>query len=160
MKKAGPKMASIPEAEDALDYLYKKDREDKSMIWKVPGQLTPMGKMDHEKAKERREFDQKSLAELKDLLSRQEHLLGNRSLVSRLPDKGEKARARRDEILKRIGAKEREDDLTEKMAGLGIGKLIDTGDLIFSCILSIILLLILQSSCRCDGVGEKGGRCC
>jgi len=126
MKKGGPKMASIPESEDALDYLYKKDREDKSMIWKVPGQLTPMGKMDHEKAKERREFDQKSLAELKDLLSRQEHLLGNKSLVSRLPDKGEKARARRDEILKRIGAKEREDDLTEKMAGLGIGKLIDT----------------------------------
>lgn len=126
MKKAAPKMATIPESGDNLDYLYKKNKEDKSMIWKVPGSLAPMGKMAHEKDKERREFKKKSLVELKEMFSRQKQLLGNKSLMSKLPDKGEKARTRMEEILKLIQGKEREDDLTEKMAGLGIGKLIDT----------------------------------
>jgi len=126
MKKAAPKMASIPEKGDDLDYLYKKSKEDKSMIWKVPGALAPMGKMAHEKAKEKRDFHKKNLVELKEMLARQKQLLGNKSLVSKLPDKGDKARARMDEILKLIQERERQDDLTEKMAGLGIGKLIDT----------------------------------
>merc|ERR1719509_628698 len=82
--------------------------------------------MAHEKAKEKRDFHKKNLVELKEMLARQKQLLGNKSLVSKLPDKGDKARARMDEILKLIQEREMQDDLTEKMAGLGIGKLIDT----------------------------------
>merc|ERR1719509_502650 len=82
--------------------------------------------MAHEKAKEKRDFHKKNLVELKEMLTRQKQLLGNKSLVSKLPDKGDKARARMDEILKLIQEREMQDDLTEKMAGLGIGKLIDT----------------------------------
>lgn len=121
------KMESIPEADDDyLFYRFKKDRDSKSMIWKVPGEVVPVGKMHHEKRRDEDELRQKSVTELEEMLARQCRVLDNPRLVARLPDKGAKTRERREQLERAIAEKMKEDDLVEKMEGLGIGKLIDT----------------------------------
>jgi len=59
---------------------------------KCPGEVIGVGKMEHEVAKLRAELRSKSAVQLKEAVARQSKVLGNKALVSRLPDKGEKCR--------------------------------------------------------------------
>ena len=59
---------------------------------KSPGDIVGIGKMEHEVAKLRSELRNKSAVQLKEAVARQTKLLENKSLVNRLPDKGEKCR--------------------------------------------------------------------
>ena len=66
---------------------------------KVPGQVKPLGQLDHETKTFRESIQKMKISELKDLLTRQENILSNSKLVSKLPDKGEKVKMKRKEIL-------------------------------------------------------------
>ena len=59
---------------------------------KCPGEVIGVGKMEHEVAKLRAELRSKSAVQLKEAVARQSKVLGNKALVGRLPDKGEKCR--------------------------------------------------------------------
>ena len=59
---------------------------------KSPGDIVGIGKMEHELAKLRAELRSKSAVQLKEAVARQTKVLGNKALVNRLPDKGEKCR--------------------------------------------------------------------
>jgi len=74
---------------------------------KVPGQVQPIGKMSFEVAKLRAELKSKTVPQLQEVLERQEKLLGNRSLVKRLPDKGEKARNTKEMVMELLKDKEK-----------------------------------------------------
>ena len=66
----------------------------KTINKKVPGSVPPMGKLEDEANKFKREIHQKNISELKDLLNRQNAILQNRRIISTLADKGEKVRQR------------------------------------------------------------------
>ena len=57
---------------------------------KVPGEVAPMGKLNHEVKAFRDSIQKKTLPELDDLLTRQRSIISNKKLLSKLPDKGAK----------------------------------------------------------------------
>ena len=57
---------------------------------KVPGEVAPMGKLNHEVKAFRDSIQKKTLPELEDLLTRQKSIVANKKLLSKLPDKGAK----------------------------------------------------------------------
>ena len=63
-------------------------------IKKVPGSVAPVGRLSHEAAQFKQSIKAKSVPELKDLLNRQQKILENKSLCSKLPDKGRKVKER------------------------------------------------------------------
>lgn len=65
---------------------------------RVPGEIKPIGKFDHEAAKFKKDIENKTIPELKDLLSRQESILSNSRLLKTLPDEGEKVRQKKRHI--------------------------------------------------------------
>lgn len=92
---------------------------------KVPGEVKPSGKLDHEVLKFRDSIRSKSLIELQELLRRQDDILNNKKLVSKLPDQGAKVREKRTQIQLLMEEKSKipEDQTLDLMANL---KLIDT----------------------------------
>ena len=80
----------------------------------------PIGKMSHEVAKLRAELRSKSVPQLQEVLDRQQKILGNRALVSRLPDKGERAKNTRDMVIELLKDKEKVDGLEKEMNKLKI----------------------------------------
>ena len=80
----------------------------------------PIGKMSHEVAKLRAELRSKSVPQLQEVLDRQQRILGNRALVSRLPDKGERAKNTRDMVIELLKDKEKVDGLEKEMNKLKI----------------------------------------
>ena len=67
-------------------------------IKKVPGEVFPMGKLTHEIKCFETELKSKSLIDLKDLLQRQNMILNNPKLCSKLADKGAKVKAKKEAI--------------------------------------------------------------
>jgi len=67
-------------------------------IKKVPGEVAPVGRFDHEVKAFEKEIRAKSLVELQELLERQLKILENSTLVRKLPDKGEKVKKRKEMI--------------------------------------------------------------
>ena len=61
---------------------------------KVPGAVPPIGKLEDEANKFKKEIIKKKTCELKDLLNRQNAILQNHKLIATLADKGEKVRVR------------------------------------------------------------------
>ena len=61
---------------------------------KVPGAVPPIGKLEDEANKFKKEIIKKKTCELKDLLNRQNAILQNHKLIATLADKGEKVRLR------------------------------------------------------------------
>ena len=61
---------------------------------KVPGSVPPIGKLEDEANKFKRDIHKKKTSELKDLLNRQNAILENRRIIATLADKGEKVRQR------------------------------------------------------------------
>ena len=80
----------------------------------------PIGKMSYEVAKLRAELRSKSVPQLQEVLDRQQKILGNRALVSRLPDKGERAKNTRDMVIELLKDKEKVDGLEKEMNKLKI----------------------------------------
>lgn len=87
---------------------------------KSPGEVPGVGKMSHEVAKLKQELANRTVPELKMALERQKKIVGNKMLVSRLPDKGEKARASIVAIEKLLESREKEQDLAVQMEALKI----------------------------------------
>jgi len=85
---------------------------------KVPGSLIPIGQMQHEQEKLKKEMKNMNLAELKDMLSRQQKLTDNARLVQRLPDKGLKVRLKLEVMKTLVSEKEGEDTLVSALARL------------------------------------------
>ena len=79
-------------------------------IKKVPGEVKPMGKLDHETAAFRNSIKNKTLPELKTTLAGFDSILNNKTLVSKLPDKGAKVRAKMVEIKELIAKREKATD--------------------------------------------------
>eukprot|EP00095_Tigriopus_kingsejongensis_P000547 maker-scaffold212_size255419-snap-gene-1.30 protein:Tk00547 transcript:maker-scaffold212_size255419-snap-gene-1.30-mRNA-1 annotation:"dna-directed rna polymerase ii subunit grinl1a isoform x2" len=97
----------------ALDSLARKSgAKDPRAIKKVPGELVPMGRLNHEAKKFRDEILHKSVPELKNLLERQEKILQNSKLIQKLPDKGNKLKERVTLIQALLEAKTKEVDET------------------------------------------------
>ena len=71
----------------------------KSINKKVPGQVMPLGKLADEGKKFNTEIKKKNVSELKDILDRQNKLLQNDNMVRNLPDKGEKIRQRKQQLM-------------------------------------------------------------
>ena len=67
-------------------------------IKKVTGKVEPLGRFGHEANKFQKKIQNKSVPELNDLLNRQVNILSNEALLKTLPDKGEKVRAKKDQL--------------------------------------------------------------
>merc|ERR1712013_62304 len=74
----------------------------------------------HEVAKLRAELRSKSVPQLQEVLDRQQRILGNRALVSRLPDKGERAKNTQDMVIELLKDMEKVDGLEKEMNKLKI----------------------------------------
>ena len=89
------------------------------VIRKVPGQVLPVGKLNHEKNCFK--LREKSLLELKDALLREQRLLKNTKLISQLADKGKKIKDRISEIEAEIKLRNAPvDETADLMGGLKI----------------------------------------
>ena len=73
-------------------------RAPKGVINKVPGEVAPMGRLEHEAKAFEKEIRTKNLVQLQELLERQNKILENSNLVKKLPDKGDKVRKRKQMI--------------------------------------------------------------
>lgn len=97
---------------------------------KVPGEVKPIGRLDHELETFRKSIEKKTVPELKDLLARQNVILSNTKLVAKLPDKGAKVEQKKKDIEKLIETRAKAiDETAELMNGL---KLVDTNALEFN----------------------------
>jgi len=85
---------------------------------RVPGDLAPVGKMKHELETFKNELKKKSLLEVKDMLVSHNKISQNTLLMSRLPDKGQKVKAKLDIIKELVKEKESADDLVLALAAL------------------------------------------
>ena len=90
------------------------------VFYQVPGEVLPIGKMSFEVAKLREEMKLKTSTQLKEILERQEKILNNKSLVNKLPDKGEKAKSTRTLIFDLLKSKEKIDTLEKEMVKMKI----------------------------------------
>ena len=79
-----------------------------------------IGKMSWEVTKLRGEMKNKTVPQLKEVLARQEKILGNKFLVAKLPDKGEKFRSTIEMVIELLKDKEKVDGLEEEMTKLKI----------------------------------------
>jgi len=102
------------------DFIAVATRTESERLMKVPGVVPPIGKMSHEVAKLRSELRSKSVLELQEVLDRQQKILGNKALVSKLPDKGQRARNTRDMVTELLNEKEKVEGLEKKMTKLKI----------------------------------------
>ena len=122
-----------------MDQLYQKASEattsnsEKTLPFsKVPGLVAPSGKLDHEIKAFRDSILKKTVPELKDLLARQNAIITNKKLVSKLPDKGAKVQAKIREIEDLIKSKQKSiDEAANMLENLQLGqepseKLVDT----------------------------------
>ena len=90
-----------------FDFVLTATRTESSRKLKVPGDVAPVGKMSFEVERMREEIKSKSVCQLREILERQDKILNNSALVSKLPDKGEKARSKREVIVNLLKEKER-----------------------------------------------------
>ena len=85
-----------------MDPLYlealKSSNDLKQPLRKVPGEVVPIGKLSHEVKAFRESILKKNIPELQEVLSRQNLILSNEKLVSKLPDKGAKLKEKVREI--------------------------------------------------------------
>eukprot|EP00092_Neocalanus_flemingeri_P008839 GFUD01009513.1.p1 GENE.GFUD01009513.1~~GFUD01009513.1.p1 ORF type:complete len:340 (+),score=133.14 GFUD01009513.1:50-1069(+) len=102
------------------DFIAVATRNEAERKMKVPGQVHPIGKMSFEVIKLRAELKSKTVPQLKEVLERQEKILGNKSLVKRLPDKGERAKSTKDMVIQLLKDKEEVRGLDEEMKNLKI----------------------------------------
>jgi len=102
------------------DFIDEATRNESNRKMKVPGEVAAIGKMSFEVAKLRSELKTKTIPQLEEVLKRQENLLMNKSLVRKLPDKGEKARKTVDLIQVLLKEKAMVKDLEEDMNKLKI----------------------------------------
>jgi len=102
------------------DFIAVATRTESERLMKVPGQVHPIGKMSFEVAKLRSELKSKSVPQLQEVLDRQQKILGNKFLVSKLPDKGERAKKTRDMVIDLLKDREKVDGLEKEMTKLKI----------------------------------------
>jgi len=102
------------------DFIAVATRTESERLMKVPGQVHPIGKMSFEVNKLRSELKSKSVPELQEVLGRQQNILGNRLLVSKLPDKGERAKKTRNMVIDLLKEREKVDGLEKEMTKLRI----------------------------------------
>ena len=69
---------------------------------KVPGEVAPMGKLNHEVKAFRDSIQKKTLPELEDLLIRQKSIVAKKYLMKKLPDEGQKVIKKIKELKRRI----------------------------------------------------------
>jgi len=119
MEETVDKLAPLSERQKE-DFIAVATRTESERLMKVPGVVHPIGKMSHEVAKLRAELRSKSVPQLQEVLDRQQRILGNRALVSRLPDKGERAKNTRDMVIELLKDKEKVDGLEKEMNKLKI----------------------------------------
>lgn len=119
MEETADKLAPLSERQKE-DFIAVATRTESERLMKVPGVVHPIGKMSHEVAKLRAELRSKSVPQLQEVLDRQQKILGNRALVSRLPDKGERAKNTRDMVIELLKDKEKVDGLEKEMNKLKI----------------------------------------
>jgi hypothetical protein len=67
-------------------------------IRKVPGEVAPVGRLDHEAKAFERDIKAKSVPQLQEVLERQNKILENSALLKKLPDKGAKVKQRKEMI--------------------------------------------------------------
>ena len=79
-------------------------------IRKVPGEVKPLGKLDHEIKSFQTSIRSKTVPELKDMLARQNVILNNKVLVSKLEDKGAKVKRKKEELEALIAQREQAAD--------------------------------------------------
>jgi len=106
-----------PLDEDMVSVTVKSESE---RMMKVPGELHAIGKMSFEVAKLRAELKMKTIPQLREVLQRQEKIILNKSLVARLPDKGERARSTINMVKAILKDKEKVDGLEVEMNKLKI----------------------------------------
>jgi len=119
-----------------FDFVLTATRTESSRKLKVPGDVAPVGKMSFEVERMREEIKSKSVCQLREILERQDKILSNSALVSKLPDKGEKARSKREVIVNLLKEKERLEGLESQMKMMKIdtekmewkGRLLDSDD--------------------------------
>jgi len=85
---------------------------------KVPGDVPGLGKMEHEINKLRTQLKAKTGSELRTILERQRRIVANKSLLSRLPDSGERSRVTILAVERLLEAKDKEEDLAAQMDSL------------------------------------------
>jgi len=119
MEETVDKLAPLSERQKE-DFIAVATRTESERLMKVPGVVHPIGKMSHEVAKLRAELRSKSVPQLQEVLDRQQKILGNKALVMRLPDKGERARNTRDMVIELLNDKEKVEGLEKEMTKLKI----------------------------------------
>jgi len=67
-------------------------------IRKVPGEVAPVGRLEHEAKAFEKEIKTKNVPQLQELLERQNKILENPALLKKLPDKGSKVKQRKEMI--------------------------------------------------------------
>ena len=119
-----------------FDFVLTATRTESQRKLKVPGEVAAVGRLSFEVEKMREEIKAKSVPQLKEILERQDKILNNAALVSKLPDKGEKARSKRELIVNLLKDKERLEGLESEMKLMKIdtdkmewkGRLLDSDD--------------------------------
>ena len=97
-----------------MEHLYEEAKKEVlAPFQKVPGQVKPMGRLDHEEKTFKESISKMSLPQLKDLLARQDAILSNKRLLEKLPDKGHKIREKKKEIQDLMEKKSSQKDLSE-----------------------------------------------
>merc|ERR1719489_214679 len=80
-----------------------------------------MGKLSHEAQKFQKEIKTKSVAELRDILARQDRILANAALLKTLPDKGDKVKQRKLQLEELIASRTRAlNEAADLLASLSI----------------------------------------
>lgn len=67
-------------------------------IRKVPGEVAPLGRFEHEAKAFEKEIKTKTVPQLQEVLERQNKILENQALVRKLADKGAKVKQRKEMI--------------------------------------------------------------
>jgi len=119
MEQALDKLAPL-KARQEEDFIEVATRNESERLMKVPGEVPAIGKMSFEVTRLRSEMKTKTVPQLKEVLARQQKILGNKFLVGKLPDKGEKAKSTRDMVIELLKDKEKVDGLEEEMTKLKI----------------------------------------
>jgi len=107
----------VRQEEDFIDLATRTESE---RLMKVPGKVQAIGKMSWEVTKLRGEMKTKTVPQLREVLERQQKILGNKYLVAKLKDKGERARGTRDMVIELLKEKEKVEGLEEKLTKLKI----------------------------------------
>ena len=123
-------------SENDFDFVLTASRTESQRRLRVPGEVAAVGRMSFEVEKMREEIRAKSTPELKEILERQDRILSNSALINKLPDKGGKARSKREIILQLLKDKERLEGLESQMKDMKIdtdkmewkGRLLDSDD--------------------------------